>query len=77
SKWLRSHLEEQAPSIFSKSYTFSENDKQTKFKNYVKHKSQKEVICVDIDPTHQEIDIDELKRQFMHAVLEWIDEENE
>ncbi|CAG8520041.1 16653_t:CDS:10 [Cetraspora pellucida] len=77
SKWLRSHLEEQAPSIFSKSYTFSENDKQTKFKNYVKHKSQKEVICVDIDPTHQEIVVDELKRQFMHAVLEWIDEENE
>ncbi|CAG8790425.1 35426_t:CDS:10, partial [Gigaspora margarita] len=77
SKWLRSHLEEQAPSIFSKGYTFSENDKQTKFKNYVKHKSQKEVIGVDIDPTHQEIVIEELKRQFMYTVLEWIDEENE
>ncbi|CAG8570599.1 13253_t:CDS:10, partial [Dentiscutata heterogama] len=68
---------EQAPSIFSKSYTFSENDKQTKFKNYIKHKSHKEVIGIDIDPTHQEIVIEELKRQFMHTVLEWIDEENE
>ncbi|CAG8436489.1 3844_t:CDS:10 [Diversispora eburnea] len=79
SKWLKSSLKVQTPSIFRKNYVAEAQS--TKYQNNrqnfnAKYRLRRDANCINIDKKKQEIEIEELKHEFLHELTVLVDEGN-
>ncbi|RHZ44106.1 hypothetical protein Glove_759g18 [Diversispora epigaea] len=80
SKWLKSSLKVQTPSIFRKNYVAEAQ--ANKYQNNrhqnvnAKYRLRRDANCINIDKNKQEIEIEELKHEFLHELTVLVDEGN-